>query len=362
MKKLVRLLVICTLFIPFTSAISVGVSPGFIDLGEVDPGSTQEIDFYITTNSEEPFDVKPKYDLTTTYASGDGSDIPMRNVSEQNISSWIEFSQETYNIDPSTEQTYDLPDGSSVSAEGVITMNINIPSNVEPGYRMGQIELEPGISGEGNEAGARVLAQTVPGFAFRLPGNVERNIEFSDLQAVRVGQQQVQIIGQFRNRGTVTTNFRGGEVEVRDSQNRLLDNIYFGSANLEPGEFAEIDTTWISDEIDGGEYSIEGKGDYRTGETYISGEFAITDTIQERQNVDEPSGGVAEEAESEAPLVMIIIISILLGTILYILDIELTWIGILTGGLMISLYILLGPVSNVMVLIPLISLAVILYA
>lgn len=360
MEKLTKLLFVLVLLAPFSSAVSVGASPGFIDIGEVEPGTTQEIDFYITTNSEESFQVSPSYQFSSMYAVGENSPISMQNVSEQDISTWIDFTQDTYTIDPTNEQAYELPDGSTVNAEGRVTMEVSIPPNAEPGYRTGEVNLQTSIAGSGGGAGARVLAQTVPGFAFRVPGSVSRDIDMDNLQAIRVGENRVQVIAQLRNKGTVTTKFRGGSAEIRNSDGSRVGSISFGEATLEPGEYAEVDTTWISNNI-GGEYSVEGTGDYRTGETYISGNFVVTDTIQERKSVDEPSGGEAEEQESGAPIVMIVILSLLLATLLYLIDVSFTWIIMLAGSTAVALYILLGPVSNTLVLIPLVSMAIMMY-
>jgi len=357
-RNLILLTVLLLVVIQPASAATVGVSPGFIDYGDVEKGDSQEITFYITTNIEEEFELNPEYSPSTKFVDN-GNGISMENVSEQDISNWISFSQNTYTIDPSTSETYRLPDGSSVNAEGSISMEVDIPPNAEPGYKIGEIELNPSITGEGDGAGARVFGQTVPGFAFRVPGTVNRDISISDIQAVRIGEDQVQIIYQLRNTGTVTTRFTGGKATVRgNSQN--LGRINIGPATLTPGEYAEVDSTWRSDRVEGGEYEIEGSGDYSTGETYISGQFVIQDVIQERQSVDEPSGGVVEE-QKNTPLTMIAIISLLIGTLLYILDIKFTWIAMIVGSTTISLYILLSSAANALVLIPLLSILVLWY-
>lgn len=360
MSSLHKFLLLVILLTPLTSAVSVGVSPGFIDMGDFTPGTTQEISFYITTNSQEEFSIDPKYESSLNFI-GPEAPISMQNVSEQDIGTWITWTQDTYTIDPNTTNTYTLPDGSSVNAEGQITMEVSVPPNTEPGYRIGDIRLEPGIEAGAGGAGARLLAQTIPTFAFRVPGDVRRDIDVTGFQALRIGENNVQMILQLRNTGTVTTRFNGAETEVFDQFGSKVGEVSFDSAPLAPGEYAEIDSTWGSRNIEGGEYEVEGKGDYRTGETYISGEFAITDVIQERQSVEEPSGGDAEKSVNEAPFIMILIISVLLATILYLVDVDPVWIIMLSAGSAASLYILLGSTANALVLIPIVSLFIMLY-
>jgi hypothetical protein len=361
MRKL-GILILLTLYLIYLSAgVSIGVTPGYVNYGEVEPGESINIEFYVTTSDiDQEFEVEPEYEKSLKYALGENAVIDMRNVSEQNIESWIEPEQETYNIDPNTSETYQLPDGTSVEAEGEISFTVYVPTNTEPGYRIGTIQLNPNFQNEREETSARLVTQTVPGFAFRVPGSVDRSIELADTRAVRVAEDRVQIIKQLRNTGTVTTTLTGGQTDILNERGQTVGTINVKSATLAPGEFAEIDALWAEDDLEGGQYSLEGQGDYKTGEMYISGDFAITDTISERQSIDEPSGGTGE-AEDEVPVILILIISLLLGTVLYLLDAEITWTIILTGGMTVSLFIILGSVPVYFFLIPIISIGVMLY-
>lgn len=361
MKKLGFLILGIVYLTYFAAAASIGVTPGYINYGDVEPGESIDVQFYVTTSEiDQEFEVKPEYEKSLKYALGQNAVIDMRNVSEQDIDSWIESEQETYTIDPSSSETYQLPDGTSVNAEGVISLTVDVPPNTEPGYRIGTVQINPNFQDERSGASARLVAETVPGFAFRVPGSVDRSIELADTRAVRVAENRVQIINQLRNTGTVTTTLTGGEIDVLNDRNQKVGSISVKSATLAPGEFAEIDALWVKDDLEGGQYSLEGQGDYRTGEMYISGDFAITDTIRERQSIDEPSAETTE-SEDKAPLTLILIVSLLLGTVFYLLDLELTWVIMLTGGMAVSLYILLSSVPTYLFLIPLISIGIMLY-
>lgn len=362
MKKLFYLFLATAFFASMASAASIGVTPGYMDQGEVEPGNTVEFEYYITASDiEQEFEVEPNYQKSLRYALGENAIIDMREVSEQDISPWIEFEQDTFTIDPTTSETYELSDGTSVNANGVVRFEVNVPPNAEPGYKIGTLELNPSIVGEGGSgAGARLVAQTVPGFAFRVSGSVERRIELAGINAVRVGENQVQIIEQLRNTGTVTNTLVKGKADILNSENQKVGTINLDSATLRPGEYAETSQLWTYEGLQGGRYTIEGQGDYRTGEMYVSGDFVITDSIEERRSIDEPSGGEVQESES-APLMLIVIVSLLVATLLYLMDIGLTWIIMLAGGTGIALFILLGPASNTLVLIPLISIGIMMY-
>lgn len=361
MRKLILVTFLIVFIASLANANSIGVTPGYIDYGEISEGETVEADFYITTSDiDQDFEVEPEYRQSLRYAMGENPAIDMRNVSEQDISSWIEFEQETININPNTSETYNLPDGTAVTAEGVISFEVDVPPNAEPGYKLGTIEVNPSIGGEGSGAGAQLIAQTVPSFAFKVPGSVNRNIELTELNAVRVGENQAQLIERLRNTGTVTTTFVEGRADITNSQGERVGVLDLRSATLAPGESAEIDQLWTYEDLEGGQYTIEGQGDYRTGEVYISGDFVITDNIQQRQSIDEPSESQTEDS-GNTPITMIAILTVLLATLLYILDVSSYWIIMLSGGFAVALYVILSTASNLLVLIPLLSIAVIFY-
>lgn len=362
MNKLFYLLLAITFFSGLTSAASIGVTPGYLNNGEVEPGNTVEFQYYITASDiEQEFEVDPRYQRSLKYALGDNGILDMRETSEQDISQWIEFEQDTFTVDPTTSETYELEDGTSVNANGVVNFEVDVPPNAEPGYKIGTLELNPSMVGEGGSgAGAKLIAQTVPGFAFRVSGSVERRIELAGIDAVRVGENQVQIIEQLRNTGTVTTTLVKGKADILNSQNQKVGTINLDAATLKPGEYAETSQLWTTEDLEGGRYSIEGQGDYRTGEMYVSGDFVITESIEERRSIDEPSGGEVQESES-APITLIVIVSLLVATLLYLMDIGFTWIIMLAGGTGIILFILLGSASNTLVLIPLISIGIMMY-
>lgn len=332
MKKLILVTLLFFILAPLASAASIGVTPGYIGYGEINTGETIEIDFYVTTSQiDEVFEIDPEFRNSLRYAIGDNGIVDMRNVSEQDISNWIEFEKETFRIDPSTTQTYELPDGTNVNAEGVISLNVEVPPNTEPGYRIGSLNLNPSIGGDGAGTGAKLVAKTVPGFSFRVPGSVNRNIDAVGTEAVRIGESRVQIINQFRNTGSVTTTLTGGEVAVLDSAGNKVGSIGLNSVKLAPGEYAEVDDTWVNEDLSGGEYQLEGRGGYRTGEVYVSGEFVVTDTITERRSIESPDLDRESTNNSNPPYTLIVIISLLLATVLYMVNIRLKWIVIFTG-------------------------------
>ena len=326
-------------------AASIGTTPGSIDLGELEPGQSYEQEVYITTNFDEEFLIRPSLTSGTRSSHFEGENGS--EVSEKNISDWVNFDEEV-EIDPNTTITHELEDGSSVNAEGVFSFEVNVPNDAEPGYQYGLFRLNPEISSGGQE-GTINWAETRPNFRFRIPGQADRSVEVTDVRAIRIGDEEVQIVKQLQNTGTVTTRLRRGELSILNENSEEIDELDVGSALLAPGEVAEIDTTWSSENVQGGNYQAEGIGDYRTGETHISGDFAITDVIRDPVDIDEPEAETEDDAD--IPYTLLLMVLLFLGVILYLLEVDLVWTIIFVGVTGISLFILFSSAPSYLILI-----------
>jgi len=337
--------VLCLSFLG--ASASIGAAPGSFDLEDVEPGTTVEKQIYVNTNFEDEFRLNPSVSTgptTSSFSSENSSDI-----SEADIDDWITL-EDNVIIRPNETDTYELSDGSTINANGFFSVEINVPQDAEPGLYFGRIRLNPEIIAEGGGGGTVNWGETRPTFSLRIPGQAERSITVQDVNGVRIGEDRVQIIKQLQNTGTVTTRLDDGEITVLNDEGRELDNLNINSATLAPGEVAEIDTTWSSDEVQGGNYQIEGLGDYRTGETHISGDFAITDVIRDPVEVDGPEAEQDDEA-FDMPFTLVIMLLLGLGVFLYFLDIDLVWIIAITGFVSISAFIFFSAAGNYLILI-----------
>lgn len=357
MQKGLRLVYLSIVAVCFATSVlgSVGTTPGTYEAGELDPGETYEGTYYISTRFTEAFTLEPTFNDDSAPLTGN-EDIG-QEVSEQDFGEWVSVSPAE--IDPNSSLVTELGDGSSTTRyDGQVDFVVDVPEDAEPGYRRGYFRLNPDLGGDGEGAGARTIGEVMPTLFFRVSGHAERGIEVNNVRGVRVGEDTVQLIMQLQNTGTVTTTFEGGEITILDSSGNDVDELGLNSAKLSPGEVAEIDTTWSSDSVEGGDYQVEGLGDYRTGETQISGDFTVTDVVRDPVEIDEPD---SESEDAGVPYTLLIMALVFLGLILYFLDIGLVWIVIFVGATGVGLFILLSSAPTYLILILGAVIGVILY-
>lgn len=359
LKKTFLAVLIILMFSGLAFSASVGTAPGFLDMGEIEPGETIEETIYITTNFDDTFVIRPELRAGPITAMFRETNEMRHETSEKDISEWIEV-QEQAEIDPNETTTHRLEDGSAVRANGKFDFEIRAPPNAEPGYHYGSFNLNPEIQAEGDGAGSVNWGETRPNFRFRVSGYAERDIQVTNIEGIRIGENRVQLIKQIRNSGTVTTRLRSGTADIVNENNEKVGEIRTSRATLEPGEIAEIDNTWNSEEVEGGSYSVEGTASYRTGETYISGDFVVTDIIRERQTVEEPSGGEVEETGG-VPFTLILIFMVVLGVLLYLFELNFLWLVLFAGFSGIILFVLFSAASNYLILILLATTTLMLY-
>ena len=351
MKKIL-LVIGVLLFSGLVSADSIGTSPGFMDLGELEPGESSEQTFYITADFSQEFSVRPEFRTSFTSRMFDETNERRSETSEKDIEEWIDFDEEA-EVDPNESYSVEIGD-SSVNANGEFSFAVNVPTDAEPGYHYGAFELNPELD-IGGGPGSANWGQTRPYFRFRVSGQAERNLQITDVNGVRIGDERVQIVKQIQNTGTVTTSLRSSEVSILNENGEEVDQVRFGSTKLASGEVAEIDTIWSSEEVSGGTYSLDGVSDYYTGEAHVSGDFAVTDVVRDPVEVDEPEAET--EDDSSIPYTLLIMVLLFLGVILYLLEIDLVWTIIFVGVTGIGLFILFSsaPVYLILILVGLIG-------
>ena len=345
-RKVIALTILTGFFATLGVAASVGAAPGSLDMGEVEPGDTIEETIYITTNYDNTFLIEPS--VRTGPRSSNFESNRASEISEKNIADWFEV-QDSAEIDPNSTQTFELADGSTVNAEGFFEFTLDVPTDAEPGYHHAYFRLNPELHSDQGGASTVNWGETRPNLRFRVSGHAERNIEITDVRGIRVGDEEVQIVKQLQNTGTVTTGLTGGNLSILNQDDEEIDELDIGSALLAPGEVAEIDTTWSSENVQGGNYRVEGIGDYRTGETHISGDFAITDVVRDPVDIDEPEAET--EGDADIPYTLLLMVLLFLGVILYLLEVDLVWTIIFVGVTGISLFILFSSAPSYLILI-----------
>ena len=340
--------------LPTGTSLAVSVVPGSIDFGTVEPGQTLTVTYYLTTNQNDPFEVTAEF--RGSYDSQQfNSDFPADQVSEEPIENWIRFQQDAVVVDPSDPTYAILRDGSNVTAHAALEVFIEIPEDAEPGYHVGTIRPSP-QTGTGSGYGAQTRGVTQAQFSFRVEGAARRSIDIGSVRAYRSAEDQAYIDMMVENTGTVTTTVRRSDFAVVDEVGRDMTQIDISNKRIAPGERELVRSIWRADDLEGGEYELRGELDYRTGMVSVSESFSLSDTVQAIPSVDE-----AAQGDEPIPLWLIIMALVLLGVLMYAFEIKPVYIFGTIGFLGASAVILLFPISNLLIILPLIMVGVLVY-
>lgn len=327
-------------FSGIVQAPSLGVTPSNMELGEVEPGETYEYNLYINPrNTGGPVEVTPRVQGAFFSTLFNNSEVDENIVSQQDISPWINFQQESIVADPSETQSYETEDG-AVNAAAVLPVEITVPEDAEPGYHAARIGFS--ASGTDGNDGFATSNWVLPFIqvSMQVPGNAEREVTMEDAQFLRIGENEAQIITMLQNTGTVTTEFEGATVDILNEDGEKVGEVDLNSATLEPGEFQEVDAVWESESLEPGTYELSGTGDYITGRFFIGAQGSIEQAIQDRVEVEDP-GGESTNDGSDMPTWLVAMIIMLLAVIMYSFEIDPLWIVLIIGLVSISAFVIM---------------------
>lgn len=327
------------------SAISIGTAPGSINMGELEPGQSHEASLYITTRGiNQDFVLEPEYrrasrSLFEREVDGEEPNFKPGEASQQDISKWVRFSQDSYNINPDERNVARMEGGGSIVYKQKITFTVNLPDDVEPGYHAGSIDLNPNLQTDGNQGGSSVMnmAVTRPTFFFEVPGFADREINVTDVRAVRSGSDEARIDFLVSNEGTVTSWLRRSDTTVFNKLGEASNKVTTGGQYISPGNTEIISTTWRDPDMKGGQYRVKGELDFITGKSYVDETINISDTIQVERE---------EREEGYRPTWVIIMLLLLVGVLMYSFEIDPVYIFALLGFGAISVFILSVSLSN----------------
>jgi hypothetical protein len=357
-----RFPVLILLVVTLTGMVSaeyVGVAPGVKDIGTVERGQTYEIKFYLVTNVEDEFQVTPSYTRPnpSIYQADDNRryDFEPENASQERIDDWVKFPRETFNVDPSTSKAVSLTGGGVANAKGTINMYIEIPEDAEPGYHAGAVNINPDLSTSA-DGGAAVstmgLSQFI--FTFRVPGVAKRSLEIREVNALRNSEGGARIDYLVKNDGTTTVRLNRGNTYLYNQFGNQTGTLTYGGQYIKPGDTKIIHNYWKDDNLESGEYRIRGEMNYLTGQSFID------DTIDISEYVQIESTGSGEGEDQTMPWWLVVMVLVLIGVLMYFMEIDPLWILLVTGLLTLSAFILASglPIYLIPILI-IVALAVV---
>lgn len=294
MKK-IAILFIPFLFITPVFAISVGTAPGVYDLGDVKPGSDNELTFYLLTNSRNDLlvslgyiDVHPSIYLRNQ--TGRYTFIPAES-SQEDISSWVEIKRTPVLISSSRVKTVQLKGGARLRVNEEAKLIIHVPKNADPGYHIGAINLGPQVVPGVGGTGVATIGVTRFVFVFRVIGKATRDGKIINIVGDRVNEDKVVIDVLFKNTGSCTLNARVSSLEIFDKDGNCVANLKSGYKRIKPGDIQPLPVIWNGGGSGG--YRAEATVDYTTGHSFMQSGIEIPVIVRVKPVVVAPKPGKA---------------------------------------------------------------------
>lgn len=266
---LISLLLTFSLLLGLSKAISLGVAPGVMYVGELERGKEYAVDFYLLTNSDNDLltslsFMEGKKALFEKNVTGRYIFIP-NEASEEDISDWIKFLRSRMVVSSRESFPVRFPDGTIVNANEKATFVLDVPDDAEAGYHHFEVVLSPQMP-SGTGMGVSTIGITRPVFIFKVPGNVERHGTIEGVAGSRSeGRATVDVL--FRNSGTVTVSARVSSLDIYNETGYYMDTIKGGFVKVPPKSTGILRVYWFDKDMDKQKtIKVEATVDYITGQ------------------------------------------------------------------------------------------------
>ncbi len=300
-RLFVLLLAAALLCVPGSvQALSVGVAPPVLDAGEMLPGESKLMEFYIITDHDKDLLVelsvrKPRRDF---YMPGKGRfryEFAEDNSSEEDISGWVTFLNKRVIVPPDKNLVY-LSGGGCANANKKVELIITVPDDAEPGYHAGYVSPYPRLNFGGGGTGLGIISVVEMGYIVNVLGEATRDAGIAgfDFSMDRPGHGTLCIL--VKNMGTVTITARADHVRVFDSDNQTVTATASNERFIAPGEIGRLDMGIDTRGLEG-VHGVTAHMEWLTGEDSLDGEIDISEYAPPAPGV---TGGVV--APPAAPM------------------------------------------------------------
>lgn len=243
---------------------SVGVSPSFIDLGEVQQDSSKPVSFFIVSPSNETLIVylQPSQPLIDFFSRPNYQNY-IFNYSEEQTSSWIQTFSNPVELKPSGElATF----GGTIKGWREVNFLLNIPKNAEPGYHLVEIIPKPSLPETSlGQVGIGIATVTPITILFKIPGSAIREGKILDITTGSYSINGVQLLIHFLNTGTVTVSATADDIKIFDSSGNLVKTLTSSQEKIKPNEKKVLNAFLPFDGIKEGEYQVYAKVNFISG-------------------------------------------------------------------------------------------------
>lgn len=297
MKKYILFLAIFSVFLGIAGAeakYSIGLSPNYIDLGQLEKGSSHSVSFKVFSQSSESVIVKME-----SYTSGTDTikaKYPemLDSFSEEEVSSWISFVKNPVEMEPASADSRSWKE---------INFFLNIPSNAEPGYHA--VILRPSLyipDEKMGTVGSRVIGVTSFMVIFYVKGNAVREGTILDVVKSGYSGGRIEFSTHFQNTGTVTIYAKSSSTSGSSKGSSASDKVA-------PEEIKVMKSYLSSEGLScSSNCQMETKVEYVTGSAIMGTQFSVTGPV--------PLIAAPEKGFDIIPILIIIAIALLAGAII----------------------------------------------
>jgi hypothetical protein len=295
--RILVFMVIALLIIPVsTSALNIGFAPPVIDAGDMIPGESKPIEFFIMADNENDMLVS----LTTKKAQRDffrpdkgrfRYKWVAEESSEEDITGWVTLMDDSVIVPPEKELRY-LDGGGAAYANKKLSVIISVPDDAEPGYHAGFISPYPRISSQAGGTGLGIITVVEMAYVVNVLGRAERDAEVVGISLRRDAPGYGTIRVLVKNKGTVTLSAVADNVRVLKDDRAVLDT-RSNEFKIGPGDIGAIEVRLDTQGLEG-EYDVYAHVEWLTGEGEAEGIIDIGEYVP-------PPPSVTGEAISPAP-------------------------------------------------------------
>jgi hypothetical protein len=253
--------------------LSIGCSPGVIEIGDVERGKSYVGEFYVLSDTKRNLIVelssfRPERSFFVPYSRS--YEFEEEEASEEDASSWLTFIENPVIIKPHTQEY--LFNGVRIRGNKRVTFLLKIPEDAEPGYHLIGISPSPRTMTTGMGFTVSAVAVVNPFVSFRVEGEAIRSGKIVYFDSPRVSEEYERIDVYVANNGTVTMSIGLSKLKIYDMNGTLLAN--FSSNNMiyvKPKEKRPLSVFWNVKNVKSGSYKVTACVAWFTGEACKEG-------------------------------------------------------------------------------------------
>ncbi|MBI4895559.1 MAG: hypothetical protein HY831_03635 [Candidatus Aenigmarchaeota archaeon] len=201
-------------------ALSIGASPGRLELGTVHRGEEKLVEFVIFSDTGKEISIKPRIlspieDYFNPDVKGYETVFNAYEASQEPIDSWIEFIENPILLKPGefdTKTTYSV----GVTSTKKVSFLLKVPENADPGYHASRLSFDANVNNEGEGVKAFAITSVDIPIVFRVDGEAVRS---GYISGFNIDNNNLNI--NFFNNGTTTIRVAASIINILKNGNTI---------------------------------------------------------------------------------------------------------------------------------------------